>query len=248
MNSCRKTFLTALFLILFMPAAVFAANEQFRRTVQVTGEAEVKVVPDEVVISLGVETFDKDLLTAQLKNAEDVQTVLAMGRGLGIEEKHLQTDQVSIRPVYPSGGYPKRVDGYVVRKAVIITLRNVEKFETLLVKSLQAGVNYVHGIDFRTMELRKYRDQARALAIKAAREKAEDLAAELGMKIGKPVTISEGYTRWWSGYNTWWGGTGGRMMTQNVVQSAGGGGGQAQGIAPGQISVNASVNVQFEME
>jgi hypothetical protein len=43
----------------------------------------------------------------------------------------------------------------------------------------------VQGIQFRTSELREFRDQARALATGAAREKAEAMAAELGMEIGR---------------------------------------------------------------
>jgi hypothetical protein len=68
------------------------------------------------------------------------------------------------------------------------------------------------------------------------------------MKVGKPISITEGYSRWWSGYNSWWGHAGSGMMSQNVIQSAGGDAGSSEGIAPGEIGINASVNVQFEME
>lgn len=248
MKSLKRAVSVIFPLFLLLTGTVSAQDEQLRRSIQVTGEAEVKVIPDEVVITLGVETYDEDLMSAQVKNERHIQAVLSICKNFGIEGKNVKTDHVNIRPVYPSSRYPQEIEGYVVRKAVVITLRDITRFEPLLVKSLESGVNYVHGISFQTTELRKYRDQARALAIKAAREKAEDLAKELGMKIGKPITISEGYSRWFSGYNSWWGHAGGRMMSQNVVQSVGSGGSASEGLAPGQISVNASVNVQFELQ
>ena len=51
----------------------------------------------------------------------------------------------------------------------------------------------MQAVRLRTSQLRKYRDEARAKAIRAAKEKAVALAGELGVKIGRPHSISEGY-------------------------------------------------------
>jgi len=115
------------------------------------------------------------------------------------------------------------------------------------------GVNNVQGIDFRTTELRKYRDQARALAIRAAREKAEAMVGDLGVKVGKPISITVndagGWISWGGGgyrgggFNTF---NGFQNVAQNVSQNAGGGtGADGATFAAGQISVSASVNVSF---
>ena len=58
---------------------------------------------------------------------------------------------------------------------MVITLGDVSRFEDLLSDTLLAGANHVHNVEFRTTELRQHRDAARALAIQAAREKAEAL-------------------------------------------------------------------------
>jgi hypothetical protein len=122
------------------------------------------------------------------------------------------------------------------------------KFEDFLTSVLNTGVNYVQGIEFRTTELRKYRDEARALAIRAAREKADALAVELGQKAGKPQTIQEHQSSWWSGYGAWWGGRWGNAMTQNTVQEYQGTPlGLDSSVAPGQISIRASVAVTFDL-
>jgi hypothetical protein len=234
------------------PAAAKTAPPQDRaepRLITVSGEAVVKVVPDEVVLTLGVESSDKQLRRAKSLNDERVEQVLAAAEKLGILAKNIQTDHISIEPRYRDSYEQRDFIGYFVRQTIVITLKDVSQFEDLLTAVLDAGANYVHGIQFRTTELRKHKDEARALAIKAAREKAVALAQELGQKVGKPYSIREDQEGWGSGYNSWWGGAGGLGMTQNVVQNAGSAGMEMDGaLAPGQIGVTARVTVSFELE
>jgi uncharacterized protein YggE len=219
------------------------------RLVTVTGDAEVRVVPDEVVLTLGVETWDKDLEKAKRQNSEIVARVLALASRYGIEPQHVQTDYVSIEPRYRDAYYEERdFIGYFVRMTIVITLRDLSQFEGLLSDALSAGVNYVQGIEFRTTDLRSHRDEARSLAIQAAREKAVALAGELGQKVGEPLTIQEEQNNWWSAYSSWWGSRWGAAMSQNVIQEAGASAFIGEdGLAPGQIGVNARVTVSFEL-
>jgi uncharacterized protein YggE len=208
------------------------------------------VVPDEVVLTLGIETWNKDLHVAKDQNDRIVADVLTLASEYGISSQHVQTDYVSIEPRYRNGYYEESdFIGYFVRKSVVITLRDLREFEDLLTGALEAGANHVQGIQFRTTELREHRDQARALAIQAAQEKASALAEELGQRVGAPHTIQEVQNGWWSGYNAWWGSRWGGAMTQNVIQELGGGALSEEGsLAPGQISVNARVSVTFELQ
>jgi uncharacterized protein YggE len=220
------------------------------RSVTVTGDAEVRVVPDEVILTLGIETWNKNMAVAKGENDRIVNRVLALASELGIPPEHVQTDYVGIEPRYRNGYYEERdFIGYFVHKNIVITLRDLSKFEDLLADALEAGANYVHGIEFRTTELRQHRDEARALAVKAAREKAVALAGELDQQVGEPLTIQEEQSGWWSGYNAWWGSRWDGGMSQNVIQEVGGASFLADSsVAPGQIRVNARVSVTFELE
>jgi uncharacterized protein YggE len=218
------------------------------RRITVNGAAQVMVVPDEVVLTLGVETWDLELAKARQENDEIVKQVFEVAEDMRIDSKYVQTDYISIEPRYQDSYTQKDFIGYFVRKNIVITLKDLDKFEELYGRALEAGVNYVHGVDFRTTELRKYRDQARALAIQAAQEKAVALASELDQEVGEPTMIQENYDNWWSGYSSWWGSYGAGAY-QNVVQNSG----QVQTetedtLAPGQISVTASVTVAFELK
>jgi hypothetical protein len=239
----------AILISAFTPPAVTDESKTIGN-ISVTGEAVVKVVPDEVILTLGVETRHEELSVAKRHNDERVQRVIAVAERLWIQEKYIQTDFINISPEYEyRSDAVDRIVGYRVGKTIQITLRDIDRFDELLTSALEAGVNYVHGVEFRTTELRKYRDQARALAIQAAQEKAQALAGELGRTAGEPQSIYEQSSGWWSSYNSWWGSRWGNYVSQNVIQNAGL---QAftttDGTALGQISVNASVQVTFELK
>jgi uncharacterized protein YggE len=239
--------ITVVVLISSLPG--LALEDTVFHTITVTGEAEVNVIPDEVILSLGVETSDKDLNTAKKFNDERIKKILAQAKTFAIDSKYVQTDYLDIEPRYDSNYQKQTFLGYYIRKNIVITLKDISKFDDLLSGVLTAGANYVHGIQFKTTELRKYKDQARKLAIKAAQEKAIALSGELGQKIGKPVSISEDYADWFSSYRGWWGSAGGGVMTQNVIQNAAGESMSVEDtVAPGQIGIKARVTVSFELE
>ena len=161
---------------------------------------------------------------------------------------------MSIQPDYSynnssSESHVKPV-AYIVRKNLEIRLTDVAGFQNILTGLLTNGVNYVNGIDFRTTQLRKYRDQARGMAIHAAKEKAVALTAELDVKLGKVTSISAydngGY------YNNNWGMNRGFNGYNNAVQNVAAAGGTSDvaedNFAVGQISVSATVNVSFLIE
>jgi uncharacterized protein YggE len=219
------------------------------RTISVTGSAQVMVVPDEVALTLGVETSDLQLAMAKARNDVIVKKVLDVTKTMGIDPKNVQTDYMNIQPRYDSAYTKPNFIGYFVQKNIVITLKDVSKFEDLLSQVLVAGVNYVHSVDFRTTALRKYRDQARDLALKAAQEKAQAMASTVGQQVGQPLSVREDYNRWYYPWNSWWGGGYGSQMSQNVIQNSGQAAPDSEGsLALGQIAVSASVSVDFELK
>jgi uncharacterized protein YggE len=215
--------------------------------ITVNGDAEIKVVPDRVVMFLGVETRHKDLTAARNENDQRIRSVLAMARRRGIEPGDMQTDFIQVEIAYDRDNRTV-IDYYTVRKSVVLTLRRIDDFEATLADALASGANHVHGIDFQTSELRKHRDEARAMAVKAATEKARDMASAAGLKVGQATSISSwNYgSRSWYG-SGWWGGTYGQMA-QNVSQNVGGSAPEGTSVALGRISVTAQVTMGFRLE
>jgi uncharacterized protein len=228
----------ALLLAASLPAR--ADDTALPRLITVTGEAEVRVVPDEVVFDLTVQTLDKNLRQAKAQTDERLKRLVELTRRYEVAPKDVQTDYIRVEPRYRGNDETRLFVGYAVRKDLVFILRDVTKAEALLSEVIESGITRVNGVSFRTSELRRHRDQARVLAVRAAREKAVALAGELGQKVGKAYSIEEDVPS-------------GRMMAQNVSSNAvgfadGDASASSGTLALGQINVNARVSVRFELE
>jgi len=220
------------------------------RSVQVSGAAVINVTPDRALIQLGVQSNGTTPDGTQNANFQEIQKVIGALRGLGIEAKDIATDYYIVYPVYQE--YSSLViKGYRIDNTVSITLRDINLVDDAIITALKAGANEVQDVQFYTSELRKYRDEARALAMKAAGEKAAALAGAAGAQAGCLLTASE--NTWSQYYGSWRGGRETTLWAQNVVQNAAPAqGSAAQGddspISLGQIAVRAEVSASYSLK
>ena len=139
------------------------------RSVQVSGAAVVNVTPDRAQVQLGVQSNGTAPDEVQKANFQEIQKVISAVRSLGVEAKDIATDYYIVYPVYDD--YNSLViKGYRIDNTVSITLRDVSLVDDVILIALKVGANEVQDVQFYTSELRKYRDQARELAMKAAFE------------------------------------------------------------------------------
>jgi uncharacterized protein YggE len=231
------------FVLALTTTNVFAQKEVDRPLITVTGQAEIMVVPDEVAFSLRVVTMEKDLPTAQAKNDQVVKSLLALARQYQIPPTKVQTGYINVSQRFSDEEVTKKPPvflGYTVTKSVAIILQDVSKAEELLADIFKSGVSTIDNVSFRTSQLRKHKDQARAMAIKAAQEKAIALTKEINQSIGKAYSITEeGPTPF--------------AYAQNRSSNYIGTGGETSAseestIALGQISITARVTVSFDLK
>ncbi len=224
-----------------------------RRTIVVGGEAVVKVAPNRIVVTFGIETWDADITAAKEKNNEILRAATVSIKDLGIPQRDIQTDHLSVEPRYHSNYRKENFEAHIVRNTFVVTSTETGMVEELVTKALQAGVTHIQHVDFQTTELKKYRDQARERALKAAKEKAENMARVLGQSVGSPTHINESYagSRWWWYYSSWsgWGRSRSHGMSQNEIQIVDSTPGEiSDTIALGIIAIRANVSVTFELK
>jgi uncharacterized protein YggE len=220
------------------------------RSIQVSGTAVVNVVPDRVLIQMGVQSNGVTPEAVELANSTTINRVIRALKAQGIEEKDIVTDWYVIDPIYEdySSLYIK---GYRIHNLVAITLRDISKVNQVIIAALNAGANQVVNVEFYLSDLRKYRDQARELAMIAAQEKADDLASAAGAETGCVMNINENT---WSYYHGGWYSQNRDLWTQNTVQNVAPAGGESSALTEagpvnlGQISVRAEVSASFSLQ
>ena len=207
-------------LAMLIGATVFADDPVNPPTISVTGQAEIKVKPDQAVFSFSIQGREKTLDESVATNDQAITKVMQFLKTSGVEDKDVRTEVVQIQPIYRSPALGKMVPqgwrrgnapnqpnlnpnppatdedqlkpiGYEARRGISVTVNDLANLEKIYTGLLKNGVNQIGGISFQTTELRKFRDEARLKAVKAAREKAEAMAGELGATLAGVQQISE---------------------------------------------------------
>ena len=222
------------------------------RTVEVSGTAVVNVPPDRALVHLGVQSNGKSPREVQAKNAAAISSVIKSIQALGVESRDISTDQYVIEPLYED--YDSlRIKGYRIHNTISITMRDVDQTSNTIAAAFQAGANQVVNVEFYTSELRKYRDQAREMAMNAASEKASALAEAAGTDTDCVLNIGENSWSHFNGGHWWYGGNNQNLWTQNAVQnvtpaSQGAPASEESPVSIGQISVRAEVTATFALK
>lgn len=243
------TFFAALLLLSFIPQAAARETNELS-LITVNGQAEIRVAPDEVIFRLGVAKLDKDMSIAQRQTDESVRQLLALARRFNIPAQDVKTDYISVEMKYetqvndddmPGVRRTRReFSGYEVSKSVTIRFTELKRFDEFFSEILKTGVSGVNGVEFRSTQLRKYRDQARAQAIQAAKEKAEALARQIGQKIGRAHKITEDNYGGGRGSNT--------LQNFSTVAYESQSDQEGSAFAPGLISITAQVTASFILD
>lgn len=245
MQIIPRPVLCGLLLAALLPRAAAGAQERLAPPlITVSGQAELRVQPDEAVVDLEVERLDKDIDVARRQADDSVAQILALARRYGVPAQNVKTDFITVGMKYTTDlldgddedakKVKREFVGYEVSKSVNIRLTDLSRFEVFFAEVLKAGVSKVEGVTFYTSQLRKYRDQARAAAIRAAREKAVALTAEVGQTIGKAYKIEEDAPSRNSALSNSTG-----FIPGNYSADA------SSAFAPGTITVSANVTVSF---
>lgn len=235
LHTLRTVLLTSLLL-----SSVASANPEVtvpsQRVISVSAEAVVHTAPDQVIVRIGVESSGLDLAKILADTDSRTTRIKAVATAFRILPEHIQTESITLQQRYVES----KPAGYTAQRSVTLCTKDLARVNELLTKLVESGANRVDSITFETSALRKHRDAARVQAVRAAREKAELFARELGVKVGRPITISEGGAGLRPGSSRGY---------QNFSQDSDTPGASSDGgFAAGQIAVTASVSVVFALE
>lgn len=208
------------------------------RTISVGGSAEILTAPDRFEISAGFEVQTVDLGEARDESKRRAARLLAVAERRGLPACDVKTHQLTLQPRYDNNyGEHRKLIGYEATRSLTLVLHDVADVEAVLFELVEAGANRVDRVEFSSSALAAKRAEARVLAVEAAREKAEAMAAALGQKLGEPLRIEEGSGPSWHA-----------PMAANYMLSNDSVAQVTETVAAGKIQVQAAVSVVFKLQ
>jgi len=170
----------------------------------------------------------------------------AILRKTGVEDKDVKTSSYYLNPKYryetrvcPANSYcppgEPIIDGYEVSQTITVKVRDLDAAGNLISGVGERGATNISGLSFTIDDESVLKAEARTSAIEDAKEKAEKLAADLGVSIVRIMSYYE--EEFYPAY----GGYGGDMMERSVEQSV------APEMPTGENMINSTVSVTFEI-
>lgn len=224
-----------LIMAIAFPASAVDINNASKLIIQ--GEGKVDAAPDQAVIILGVETRNLSASAAAAQNAELMnETVNALLKA-GINKSDIQTSTYSLSIPAENDQTATAVTGnktkppeFVATNQVTVMTNNTQGVGMILDAAIAAGSNNVQSISFQLKDQNPQMDKALALAIEDAQRKAQVIAKAAGVKLGRVLEISGGYS-----YAA-------PAAKYNLLSSA-----APTPILPGQLEVTASISMTYEI-
>ena len=176
------------FLTLLFSIMSYAQEQKQIPQVTVSGEGKVKATPDQACITIAIETKGTKAIDIKKDNDIAVEKVLQFIKKMKLPKEDVVTQRVSLNPNYD---YNTKKHSYVANQTIVIMLKDLSKYDELMEGVVDAGANRIDNVEFKSSKLEQYQSDARKLAMKEAKKKAEDYVSVLGQKVGKALLIND---------------------------------------------------------
>ena len=179
--------------IVILGAFKFSNQQKTVDRFSVSGTGKVYAKADIANISLGFKTETKATAAeAATDSSNKMNAIIAAVKILGVDDKDIQTSNYSLNPVYNwTQDKGQQLTGYEVDQTLDLKIRDLTKIGDIIAKGTENGANQIGGISFTIDDETALKDQARALAIKNAEDKANLIAKQSGMKLGAVKDVQE---------------------------------------------------------
>ncbi|MBQ1913988.1 MAG: SIMPL domain-containing protein [Selenomonadaceae bacterium] len=229
-------FLLACAISLLLPS-VSQASGMEPPLLSVNGQGMAQAAPDEAVVTISVTNHASDAKTAQQVNVSKASAIQNAIKGLGIEDKDIQTRNYSFYPTYSSEkGHENEINGYQASNSILVTIHDLGLVGQVIDTALGHGANQISSLDFRIRNTEKLRKEALTSAIRDARNKADIIAQGLGKRIVGIKTVSEDTGN--IGHRTY---SMAMLAKSNTMEDS-------TPIEAGTLTLNASVHIDYILD
>ncbi|MFD5098520.1 SIMPL domain-containing protein [Streptomyces albidochromogenes] len=171
-----------------------ADRDREATTVSVNGEGRATAAPDMAVLAVAVEATEPTAKRALAAQSVAAEAVLAAVRRQGIADRDVQTESLSLNPVYQhTDRAASKLTGYQAGQAFSVRIRDLARTGAVVeaVTAAAGDAARINGVTFDVADPSALRARAREAAHADARTKAEQYARLSGRGLGRLVSVTE---------------------------------------------------------
>ena len=186
----------------------------------VVGKASVAKAPDQFKTVLTVERQSRVVAKAKAAVDHQVNQIINALKSLDVPDEQITATYLQITPIYPNTNRGQRVhrayieqdfgdrEGAVavnvnnkdnkqpmiefdLRRQVEVNLNSIEQYQQLLDRAVKIGISRISPVQSSVTGAEQLYQQALTQAVANAKSKAQRLAGNLGVELGKVKSLSE---------------------------------------------------------
>jgi uncharacterized protein len=181
----------------------------------VTAQGKVTAPPDIATVNFNVQSVISKNIGDIVKDGNTkMNAIIAALTALKIDKADIQTSQYQLNPIYNYPVITNKVyapdspissvgsmsttqtvlQGYQLTEGVTVKIRDLTIVGDAIQQAINAGANQAGDVSFTIDDQDKLKFEARADAIAKAIQNAKDIAKQSGLKLGKLINVSDGYS------------------------------------------------------
>ena len=221
-------------------------NPQSTNSISFTGKGEVTAVSDIATLTVNLTKDGSTTKEAEKLLNESITKTLTYLKDKKIEDKDIKSEYGGLNPKYSYNqvvciSYPcpqndPKIVGYTASQSITIKVREVDSASDIRTSLAGLGITNITGPVFSIDNEDSLKDQARALAITDAKNKAEILAKQLGVNLGSVVSFSENQDNSYPMYEAK------TMMTSSIASAP------APVLPKGENKISTNVTITYEIK
>lgn len=204
-----------------------------------TGQGEVKVMPDRVLLNYRVSALKPTPDEARTEVEKTVTAFSNAVKELKLDQHSFVADDITIVPRYEYKESKQILLGYEAARNVQIKLKDFALISKVTDMAMASGINQIAGFVYQVSDPDKYKNEAAQKAIASVKEQANMLAKGFELNLESPCSIT---------YNAYGGVTpvyrNAMVMSAARADAAASNGVEAT-YSPEPVEVRASVSVEY---
>ncbi len=177
---------------------IISQDQYAADSISVEGKGEVVAIADIASLSITISKENKTAKEAQDLLNESITKTLNYLEEQKIEEKDIKSEYGGLSPkysyeqtacyTYPCPSRDPKIVGYTATQSITVRVREVDSANVIRTGLAEIGITDISGPTFSIEDTDVLQERAKSLAVKDAKEKAQILAKDLGVKLGKVIT------------------------------------------------------------